>query len=197
MYTDSNNVLSLHQQPWPPIVDDLQLPPTFSLILILICNILFNISFYIIVPSAAEYSSRLGATPLFAGLSIGIVTLVSLICLIPMSTYFKYLYRPPLHIACASLIVGHILYALADVANCVYLILLGRLVNGLGFTGWLFTKKYCTDPHFVGMRRRTTLSACLIVSQCIGMVAGILSIHHTVFNNILTRSFNWWTMGLT
>ncbi|KAJ3324709.1 hypothetical protein HDU76_013339 [Blyttiomyces sp. JEL0837] len=49
-----------------------------------------------------------------------------------------------------------------------------RMVNGIGFTGWLFVKKYCTDPRIVGFRRRTTLSAALVVSQGLGFVLGPL-----------------------
>jgi MFS family permease len=81
-------------------------------------------------------------------------------------------YIRPLHFTCATAILGHVLYGLAYRANWLYLILLGRMVNGLAFTGFMYTKRYCTDSRFVGMRRRTTLASYLVIGQGIGMSAG-------------------------
>lgn len=70
------------------------------------------------------------------------------------------------------MVLGSILYALAYSTKFLYLILLGRMVQGIGFNGWLYTKRYITDPRVAGVRRRTTLSGFLVLGQGIGMSAG-------------------------
>ncbi|KAJ3089198.1 hypothetical protein HK102_006955 [Quaeritorhiza haematococci] len=62
-----------------------QMPPTVSLALILVANFLFNVSFYIIIPTVADYSQSLGAGPVFGGLVIGGVTLTSAVTLFPLT----------------------------------------------------------------------------------------------------------------
>jgi MFS family permease len=89
-----------------------------------------------------------------------------------MTKYDRGGYLRPLHFTCATAILGHVLYGLAYRANWLYLILLGRMVNGLAFTGWMYTKRYCTDSRFVGTRRRTTLASYLVIGQGVGMSVG-------------------------
>lgn len=78
----------------------------------------------------------------------------------------------PLHITCASMVIGSMLYGLAYKAKFLYLILLGRMIQGSGMIGFLYTKRYCTDSRVVGIRRRTTLAGWLVLGQGIGMSAG-------------------------
>ena len=81
-------------------------------------------------------------------------------------------YKIPLHFSCCFAILGHITYALAYRANFLYLILIGRCLNGISFSMLMYCKRFCTDPRVVGIRRRTTLSSCLVVSQGLGMSLG-------------------------
>ncbi|XP_024533708.1 uncharacterized MFS-type transporter C330.07c [Selaginella moellendorffii] len=108
------------------------------------------------------------------GLTVGVVTLVSFILVIPLSKLpkFKRKYSPTLDLSSACLILGHIIYALADRTGVLYLVLVGRMINGIGLTGCFFLKRYCTDPCIVGVRRRTTCTSLLILAQTLGMVAG-------------------------
>lgn len=68
--------------------------------------------------------------------------------------------------------MGHILYASAYRANYLYLILIGRIVSGFGFSLWMYCKRYCSDPRIVGVRRRTTLASWLVMGQGLGMSLG-------------------------
>ena len=68
--------------------------------------------------------------------------------------------------------LGHILYGLAYKANFLYLILISRIVSGLGFTFWMYAKRYCSDGRIVGVRRRTTLAGWLVVGQATGFSLG-------------------------
>ena len=70
------------------------------------------------------------------------------------------------------MILGSILYALAYKASFLYLILIGRMLQGCGMIGFLYTKRYITDTRVAGIRRRTTLAGWLVLGQGIGMSAG-------------------------
>ncbi|ORX98323.1 MFS general substrate transporter [Basidiobolus meristosporus CBS 931.73] len=181
--------------------EEFKTPPLSSLIVILVCNFLFNVSFYIIVPTVTGYADSLKADAIFGGLAIGCVTFASMLTLVPISRLYPHHYRPPLDIACLTLFVGHVLYALADYTQFLYLILIGRLVNGIGFTGWMFVKKYVTDGNLVGIRRRTLLSSFLVTTQAVGMVVGPLlggflsrMRWNSEVNPTVQRLFNQYTM---
>jgi MFS family permease len=69
-------------------------------------------------------------------------------------------------------IVGSICHALAHKAKFLYLILIGRMIMGIAFAFFMYAKKYCSDPRIVGIRRRTTLAAYLVVGQTGGVSLG-------------------------
>ncbi|KAJ8501842.1 hypothetical protein ONZ51_g359 [Trametes cubensis] len=170
--------------------DDLKLPKMASLVIILLSNVLMQLTFFIIVSSSNEYAQYLGGTSTFSGLVIGIPTLFAGVALLPLMHLDQGGYVRPLHFACASACLGNILYGLAYYADWLYLILLGRIVTGFTFTFWMYTKRYCSDPRIVGIRRRTTLAGWLVLGQGIGFslgpfVGGILykiGFHNSVFN---------------
>ncbi len=81
-------------------------------------------------------------------------------------------YAFPLHFACGSLALGSLLYGLAYKTKFLYLILLGRMVQGLGYTFFMYSKRYCSDPRIAGVRKRTLLAGWLVVGQGIGLSAG-------------------------
>lgn len=151
---------------------ELKLPRKPSLVIILLANALLQISFFIIVSSSNEYAQHLGGTATFSGVVIGIPTVFSGLTLLPLMKYDKGGYALPLHLSCAASITGLVLYALAYKADYLYLILIGRIVNGVGFAMWMYCKRYCSDPRLVGIRRRTTLASWLVVGNGVGMCLG-------------------------
>ncbi|KAF9005043.1 major facilitator superfamily domain-containing protein [Cyathus striatus] len=153
---------------------DYKLPKTSSLIIIIVCNILLQISFFIIVSSTNEYAKHLGGSSTFSGVVIGIPTVFSGLTLIPLLKFDKGGYKIPLHVSCGASILGHILYGCAYRANFLYLILIGRIVSGAAFSMWMYTKRYCSDARIVGIRRRTTLAGFLVMGQGLGMSLGPL-----------------------
>jgi len=46
------------------------------------------------------------------------------------------------------------------------------MITGVAFTFFMYSKKYCSDPRIVGIRRRTTLAAYLVVGQGAGLSLG-------------------------
>ncbi|KAI0631546.1 major facilitator superfamily domain-containing protein [Trametes polyzona] len=139
---------------------------------VLTSHTIAQLTFFIIVSSSNEYAQHLGGTSTFSGLVIGIPTVFSGLALIPLMRIDQGGYKRPLHFACASACVGNMLYGLAYRANWLYLILLGRIVTGFAFTFWMYTKRYCSDPRIVGLRRRTTLAGWLVLGQGIGFSVG-------------------------
>ncbi|KAI6163764.1 major facilitator superfamily domain-containing protein [Pisolithus thermaeus] len=154
---------------------ELKLPKITSLCIILAMNVLLQISFFIIVSSSNEYAEYLGGSSTFSGLVIGIPTVFGGVALVPMTGFDKGRYAMPLHVGCLAAILGHIAYASAYRLHFLYLILIGRCLNGISFTGFMYTKRYCTDPRIVGIRRRTTLASWLVIGQGLGMTLGPFS----------------------
>ncbi|MCO5567177.1 hypothetical protein L7F22_020865 [Adiantum nelumboides] len=184
--------------------DQKKLPSLPSFFLILLANFLFNVSFYVIIPTATEYTKSLGGGTLFSGLVIGGVTFTSTLMLIPLSKLhiFRHRYMPALNMAASCLCIGNVFYAIADQTNFLYLVLIGRLISGFGFTGWFFVKRYCTDLQLVGIRRRTMCSSLLVVAQTLGMVIGPILGSLLERININTRLINsntlpGWVMAAT
>lgn len=117
----------------------------------------------------------MGGSSTFSGLVIGIPTVFGGLALVPMTKFDKGQYAMPLHVGCLAAILGHIAYATAYRLHFLYLILIGRCLNGISFTGFMYTKRYCTDPRIVGIRRRTTLASWLVIGQGLGMTLGPFS----------------------
>ncbi|KAI0643242.1 MFS general substrate transporter [Trametes meyenii] len=172
-----------------------------SLIIIIVSNVLLQLTFFSIVSSSNEYAQHLGGTSTFSGLVIGIPTVFSGLALLPLMRFDQGGYKRPLHFACGSACLGNILYGLAYRADWLYLILIGRIVTGFAFTFWMYCKRYCSDPRIVGLRRRTTLAGWLVLGQGIGFslgpfVGGIL--YKVGFDNAVFNGFTspTWIMAL-
>jgi hypothetical protein len=131
-----------------------------------------QMSFFIMISSSNLYCEHLGGDATFSGIVIGVPAAVAALALIPITKFGRDSYLRPFHLTCSVAILGHILYGLAYYADWLYLILIGRMLSGVSFTGFMYSKRYCSDPLFVGTRRRTTLASLLVLGQGLGMSAG-------------------------
>ncbi|KAJ6463135.1 membrane transporter [Mycena vitilis] len=157
----------------PPAEDpELRLPSRGSLCIMIATNALLQFAFFLPVSSAASYAEYLGGTAVFSGITIGIPTLFAGLAIFPLTKYDEGRYTRPLLVAFVTTILGNILHALAYPAKFLYLILIGRIVSGLGFTGFMYIKKYCSDSRVIGIRRRTALASWLVLGQAFGFSAG-------------------------
>ncbi|KAH9475840.1 hypothetical protein JR316_0011400 [Psilocybe cubensis] len=159
-------------QDTPSQSHEFKLPSWSSLFIIIGGNAVFQLSFFIVVSSASVYAEHLGGSATFSGLTIGIPAFISGLALIVVTKYDGGLYNRPLNIAYVAMFLGNVLYALAYRADFLYLILIGRIVTGCGFISFMYSKRYCSDPRIVGIRRRTTLAGWLVVGQAFGFSAG-------------------------
>ncbi|KAI6048012.1 hypothetical protein EDC04DRAFT_2876124 [Pisolithus marmoratus] len=128
---------------------ELKLPKAASLCIILAMNVLLQ------------------SSSTFSGLVIGIPTVFGGLALVPMLTRILGGYAMSLHATVA--------YASAYRVHFLYLIFIGRCLNGISLTGFMYTKRYCTDLRIVGIRRRTTLASWLVIGQGFGMTLGPFS----------------------
>ncbi|KAF8272334.1 major facilitator superfamily domain-containing protein [Lactarius quietus] len=151
---------------------EFKLPKIRSLAIMLFTNVLLQTTFFIIVSSGSKYAEYLGGSSTFSGLVIGIPTVISGMALVPLVRSDGGKYKFALHLCCATALLGSVLYALAYQAHFLYLILIGRIVMGVSFAQFLYTKRYCSDPRIVGVRRRTTLAGWLVVGQSAGFTVG-------------------------
>ncbi|KAK7024830.1 major facilitator superfamily domain-containing protein [Favolaschia claudopus] len=163
---------SIANTPAPEDDPEFRLPSMGSLAMVIATNALLQFGFFVTVSSAALYAEYLGGSALFSGLTIGIPTVFSGLALIPLTKYDGGRYSFPLNVAYLALILGSILHAVAYKAHFLYLILLGRIVCGLAFTGFMYIKRYCSDPRIIGIRRRTTLASWLVLGQAFGFSVG-------------------------
>lgn len=152
--------------------EEFKLPGMASLVIMISMNLLLQLSFFIIVSSSNKYAEYLGGNATFSGVVIGIPTAFAGLSLIPLTKYDKGMYKMPFHVSCCFAILGHVAYALAFRANFLYLILIGRCLNGVAFSMFMYCKRYCTDPRIVGIRRRTTLASWLVICQGMGISLG-------------------------
>ncbi|KAL1749293.1 major facilitator superfamily domain-containing protein [Schizophyllum fasciatum] len=154
------------------VADEFRLPDLWSLAVVTGGNAMFQLAFFIIVSSASSYAEFLGGTAVFSGLVIGIPPAVSALILVPLTRRDGGKYSMPFFLSYGASVIGCMLYALAYRANFLYLILIGRIVSGVGFVSFMYCKRYITDPRIVGIRRRTTLGSYLVLGQGIGFSLG-------------------------
>ncbi|KAH9075753.1 MFS general substrate transporter [Lactarius deliciosus] len=135
---------------------EFKLPKMRSLVIMLFTNVLLQTTFFVVVSSGSKYAEYLGGSSTFSGLVIGIPTVISGMTLVPLVRSDGGEYKFALHF---------ILYALAYRAHFLYLILIGRIVMGVSFAQFLYTKRYCSDPRIVG-------TGWLVVGQSAGFTVG-------------------------
>ncbi|KAJ7700707.1 membrane transporter [Mycena rosella] len=193
----------MHGQEAPAPLDDpeFRLPDWPSLCIMIMSNAMLQFSFFVTVSSASAYAEYLGGSALFSGLTIGIPTVFSGLFLIPMTKFDQGRYSLPLQIAYVSMIFGNILHAAAYQAHDLYLILIGRIASGMGYTAFMYVKHYCSDPRIIGVRKRTTLASWLVLGQAFGFSAGPFIgglLYKVGFSNVVFNGYTspgWTTAG--
>ncbi|KAJ9188396.1 hypothetical protein P3X46_003755 [Hevea brasiliensis] len=140
-----------------------------SLLLNLVNTFLYMVNTYIIVPTADNYSLRLGAAATVCGVIIGSMAVAQLFSSIYFSAWSNRSYLRPLVFSSIILLAGNTLYALAYDLNSISVLLIGRLFCGLG-SARAVNRRYISDcvPH----KLRMQASASFVSASALGMACG-------------------------
>ncbi|XP_020600082.1 SPX domain-containing membrane protein OsI_17046-like [Phalaenopsis equestris] len=140
-----------------------------SLLLNLANTFLYMVNTYIIVPTADDYSVSLGAAATVCGIIIGSNAVAQVFSSIYFSSWSNKSYYKPLVFSSIMLLIGNTLYALAYDFNSLAVLLMGRLLCGLG-SARAVNRRYINDC--VPVKIRFKASAGFVSASALGMACG-------------------------
>ncbi|KAF7090440.1 hypothetical protein CFC21_093189 [Triticum aestivum] len=150
------------------LVDD-QSYHFMSLMLNLVNTFLYMVNTYIIVPTADDYSVSLGAAATVCGVIIGSMAVAQVFSSVYFSAWSNRSYFRPLVFSSIMLFSGNVLYALAYDLNSLTVLILGRLLCGLG-SARAVNRRYISDC--VPLKIRLKASAGFVSASALGMACG-------------------------
>ncbi|KAG9149255.1 hypothetical protein Leryth_003240 [Lithospermum erythrorhizon] len=140
-----------------------------SLLLNLVNTFLYMVNTYIIVPTADDYSTSLGAAATVCGVVIGAMAVAQIFSSVYFSAWSNKSYFKPLVFSSIVLCFGNGLYALAYDLNSLPVLLLGRVFCGLG-SARAVNRRYISDC--VPLKIRMQASAGFVSASALGMACG-------------------------
>ncbi|XP_071692268.1 SPX domain-containing membrane protein At4g22990-like [Rutidosis leptorrhynchoides] len=140
-----------------------------SLLLNLANTFLYMVNTYIIVPTADDYSTSLGAAPTVCGIVIGAMAVAQIFSSVYFSAWSNKSYFRPLVFSSVALFIGNAMYAMAYDFNSITVLLLGRLFCGLG-SARAVNRRYISDC--VPLKIRMQASAGFVSASALGMACG-------------------------
>ncbi|KAJ4811910.1 SPX domain protein 3 [Rhynchospora pubera] len=155
-----------------------------SLLLNLANTFLYMVNTYIIVPTADDYSVSLGAAATVCGVIIGSMAVAQVFSSVYFSAWSNKSYFRPLVFSSIVLFMGNLLYALAYDLNSLTVLLLGRVLCGLG-SARAVNRRYISDC--VPLKIRLQASAGFVSASALGMacgpaLAGVLQVKFKIYS---------------
>ncbi|XP_042459578.1 SPX domain-containing membrane protein OsI_21475-like isoform X1 [Zingiber officinale] len=140
-----------------------------SLLSNLVNTFLYMVNTYIIVPTADDYSMSLGAAATVCGIIIGSMAVAQVFSSVYFSAWSNKSYFRPLVFSSIVLFLGNTLYALAYDLNSLTILLIGRLLCGMG-SARAVNRRYISDcvPNEIRMKA----SAGFVSASALGMACG-------------------------
>lgn len=135
----------------------------------LISTFLYMMNYYIVSPTSGKYAQDLGSSAALSGLIIGLTPAAALVSAVGYSYWANFGYREPLLFASGCCWLGNALYVLAWPFDSMTLVLVGRLVNGLG-AARAINRRYIADSFT--FEERTAASAKFVTAGALGMASG-------------------------
>ncbi|CAL9159617.1 unnamed protein product [Musa hybrid cultivar] len=170
-----------------------------SLLLNLVNTFLYMANTYIIVPTADDYALSLGAAATVCGVIIGSMAVAQVFSSVYFSAWSNKSYFRPLIFSSIMLLVGNTLYALAYDLNSIAILLIGRLLCGLG-SARAVNRRYISDC--VPLRTRMKASAGFVSASALGMacgpaIAGLLQTNFKIYGLTFNQTtLPGWLMAL-
>lgn len=154
-----------------------------SLLLNLANTFLYMVNTYIIVPTADDYSTSLGAAATVCGIVIGAMAVAQIFSSVYFSAWSNRSYFRPLIFSSIVLFLGNVMYAMAYDFNSIAVLLLGRLLCGLG-SARAVNRRYISDC--VPLKIRMQASAGFVSASALGMacgpaLAGLLQVNFKIY----------------
>ncbi|PWA96738.1 major Facilitator Superfamily with SPX (SYG1/Pho81/XPR1) domain-containing protein [Artemisia annua] len=154
-----------------------------SLLLNLANTFLYMVNTYIIVPTADDYSTSLGAAATVCGIVIGAMAVAQIFSSVYFSAWSNRSYFKPLIFSSIVLFLGNVMYAMAYDFNSITVLLLGRLLCGLG-SARAVNRRYISDC--VPLKIRMQASAGFVSASALGMacgpaLAGLLQVNFKIY----------------
>ncbi|CAL5063293.1 unnamed protein product [Urochloa decumbens] len=140
-----------------------------SLVLNLVNTFLYMVNTYIIVPTADDYATSLGAAATVCGVVIGSMAVAQIFSSVYFSAWSNRSYFRPLLFSSVMLLLGNVMYALAYDLKSLVILLVGRLLCGLG-SARAVNRRYISDC--VPPRIRMQASAAFVSASALGMACG-------------------------
>ncbi|XP_078161955.1 SPX domain-containing membrane protein OsI_21475-like [Carex rostrata] len=140
-----------------------------SLVLNLVNTFLYMVNTYIVVPTADNYSVSLGAAATVCGIVIGSMAIAQIFSSVYLSRWSNKSYFRPLVFSSLVLCLGNLMYAAAYDMNSLWLLLLGRLMCGMG-SARAVNRRYISDC--VPSKIRMKASAAFVSASALGMACG-------------------------
>ncbi|XP_039138289.1 SPX domain-containing membrane protein OsI_21475-like [Dioscorea cayenensis subsp. rotundata] len=170
-----------------------------SLLLNLVNTFLYMVNTYIIVPTADDYALSLGAAATVCGVIIGSMAVAQVFSSVYFSAWSNKSYFRPLVFSSIMLFLGNVLYALAYDLNSLAVLLIGRLLCGLG-SARAVNRRYISDC--VPAKIRMQASAGFVSASALGMacgpaLAGLLQTRFKIYSLTFSQStLPGWVMAL-
>ncbi|GKY96584.1 hypothetical protein MPSEU_000618000 [Mayamaea pseudoterrestris] len=135
----------------------------FHLTLNMISGFLYCMNYYIVEPSSTMYVNRLGSHDAMSGTLIGMMPLAAFFSSIPYSMWTNKSFRHPFLVSCILMIVGNLMYSLADKYSRIWVALLGRFICGLGAPKCII-RRFMADTTPVAMRTSVNAAFGMVVA---------------------------------
>ena len=130
---------------------------------------LYMTNYYIIAPNSALYAERLGGDRSLGATVIGCTPLMASASALVYSWWTNRSYREPLVLCAALMAIGNGLYAVAEPFDSLAMIIVGRMVNGLGGARGI-NRRYIADATSDSDRQRA--SAIFVGAGALGLAFG-------------------------
>ncbi|KAM0823772.1 hypothetical protein ACQ4PT_070647 [Festuca glaucescens] len=140
-----------------------------SLVLNLANTFLYMVNTYIVVPTADDYATSLGAAATVCGIIIGSMPVAQVFSSVYFSAWSNRSYFQPLLFSSVVLLLGNVMYAMAYDCNSLTVLLVGRALCGMG-SARAVNRRYISDC--VPPRIRMQASAAFVSASALGMACG-------------------------
>ena len=151
----------------------------------LISTFLYMTNYYIVAPTCGQYATRVGSSDGMAGIVIGMTPNAALLATVLYAWWSNHTYKSALIFAVLCSLVGNIFYAMALSYNSIYLVMLGRVLNGFG-SARSINRRFIADTF--SKRDRTAASAAFVTAAALGMSCGKSFECIYVFTCVVKRS---------